>query len=90
MKKNIIYGENTYPEVVRHCSLGSLIASIRSELIVLPSSDELTTTVPGKCHHTWVVERNQVTQHLVDQHLPLVPLKVVVNAGPTDITNSVN
>jgi hypothetical protein len=65
MKKKI-YGENTYPEVVRHCSLGSPVASIRSEPIVLPSSGELTTTIPGQCHHTRVVETNQVTQHLVD------------------------
>jgi hypothetical protein len=66
MKKKIIHGENTYLEVVRHCSLGSPIASIRSELIVLPSSGELTTIIPGQCHHTQVVETNQVTQHLVD------------------------
>jgi hypothetical protein len=66
MKKKIIYGENIYLEVMRHCSLGSPIASIRSEPIVLPSSGELTMTVPGKCHHTRVVETNQVTQHLVD------------------------
>jgi hypothetical protein len=37
---------------MRHSSLGSLVASIRSEQIVLPSSSELTTTVPGQCHHT--------------------------------------
>jgi hypothetical protein len=64
--KEKIYKENTYPEVVRHCSLGSPVASIRSEPIVLPSSGELTMTVPGHCHHTQVVETNQVTQHLVD------------------------
>ncbi len=64
MKKK--YEENTYPEVVRHCSLGCPVASIRSEPIVLPSSGELTTTVPGHCHHTRVVEMNQVTQHLID------------------------
>jgi hypothetical protein len=57
---------------------------------MLPSSGELTTTVPGQCHHTWVVEMNQVTQHLVDLPLPLVPFKVVVNPGTIDITNSVN
>jgi hypothetical protein len=65
MKKKI-YEENTYPEVVHHCSLGSPVASIRSELIVLPSSGGLTTTILGHCHHTWVVDMNQVTQHLVD------------------------
>jgi hypothetical protein len=64
MKKK--YEKNTYPEVVRHCSLGGPVASIRSELIVLPSSHKLTTTVPGHCHHPRVVETNQVTQHLVD------------------------
>jgi hypothetical protein len=66
MKKKIIYGENTYPEVVHHCSLGSPVASIRSELIVLPGSGELMTTVPRQCHYPQVVEMNQVTQHLVD------------------------
>jgi hypothetical protein len=65
MKKKI-YEENTYPEVMCHCSLGSPVASIRSKPIVLPSSGDLTTTVPGHCHHTRVVETNQVTQHLVD------------------------
>jgi hypothetical protein len=49
-----------------HYSLGSPVASIKSELIVLPSSGELTMIVPGHCHHTRVVETNQVTQHLVD------------------------
>jgi hypothetical protein len=33
---------------------------------VLLSSRELTTIVPGHCHHPQVVEMNQVTQHLVD------------------------
>jgi hypothetical protein len=65
MKKKI-YKENTYLEVVHHCSLESPIASIRSEPIVLPSSGEFTTTVPGHCHHTGVVETNQITQLLVD------------------------
>jgi hypothetical protein len=51
---------------MRHCSLGCPVASIRSELIVLPSSGELMTIVLGHCHHTQVVETNQVTQHLVD------------------------
>jgi hypothetical protein len=51
---------------MRHCSLGGPIASIRSEPIVLPSSHELTMTVPEHCHHPRVVEANQVTQHLVD------------------------
>jgi hypothetical protein len=64
MKK--IYEENIYPEVMRHCSLGSPVASIRSEPIALPSSGELTMTINGHCLHTRVVETNQVTQHLVD------------------------
>jgi hypothetical protein len=64
MKKK--YEKNTYLEVVRHCSVGGTVASIRSEPIVLPSSRELTTIVPGHCHHPWVVETNQVIQHLVD------------------------
>jgi hypothetical protein len=65
MKKKI-YGENNYSKVVRHCSLGSPVASIRSEVIMLPCSAEITTTVPRQCDHTRVVEMNQVTQHLVD------------------------
>jgi hypothetical protein len=64
MKKK--YEENTYPEVVRRCSLGSPVASIKSKPIVLSSSGELTTTILGHCHHTRVMEMNQVTQHLVD------------------------
>jgi hypothetical protein len=59
-------GEKTYSEVVRHCSLGTPIISILSKLVVLPSSDEIPTTIPGQCHHTRVVEMNQVNQHLVD------------------------
>jgi hypothetical protein len=47
-------------------SLGGPIASIRSEPIVLPSSRKLTMIVPGHCHYLWVVETNQVIQHLVD------------------------
>jgi hypothetical protein len=50
---------------MRHCSLGGPVASIRSELIVLPSSRELTTTIPGHCHHPRVVAMNRVTQQLV-------------------------
>jgi hypothetical protein len=64
---------------VRHYSLGSPIASIRSKPIVLPGSGELTTTVPRHCHHTRVVETKQVTQHLVDYPFPFVPLKAIVN-----------
>jgi hypothetical protein len=30
---------------------------------VLSSSGELPVTIPGQCHHTRVVEMNQVTQH---------------------------
>jgi hypothetical protein len=66
MKKEIMHAENTYPEVVRHCSLGIPVASLRSKLVMLPSSGELPVTIPGQCHHTRVVETNQVTQHLVD------------------------
>jgi hypothetical protein len=51
---------------MHHCYLGSPVASIRSELRVLPSSGELTTTVLGQCHHTRVGDMIQVTQHLVD------------------------
>jgi hypothetical protein len=60
-----MHGENTSPEVMRHCSLGSPIVSIYSKPVVLPSSGELPTTIHGQCHHIWVVEMNQVTQHLV-------------------------
>jgi hypothetical protein len=58
--------ENTYPEVVHHYSLVIPITSIWSKPVVLPSSGELPVTIPGQCHHTRVVETNQVTQHLVD------------------------
>jgi hypothetical protein len=61
-----MHGENTYPEVMRHCSLVSPVVSILSKPIVLPSSGELQATIPGQCHYTRVVETNQVTQHLVD------------------------
>jgi hypothetical protein len=61
-----MHGENTYPEVVCHCSLGSTIVSIHSKLVVLPSSGELPMTIPRQCHHTRVVETNQVIQNLVD------------------------
>jgi hypothetical protein len=58
--------ENTYPEVVRHCSLSSHIISIRIKLVLLPSSGELPVTIPEQCHHAQVTEMNQITQHLVD------------------------
>jgi hypothetical protein len=61
-----MHAENTYLEVVHHCSLDILIASIWRKPVVLPSSCELLVTIPGQCHHTRVVEMNQVTQHLVD------------------------
>jgi hypothetical protein len=61
-----MHGENIYPEVVRHCSLGSPIVSIRSKLVVVPSSGDHLATIPRQCHHTRVVEMNHVTQHLVD------------------------
>jgi hypothetical protein len=41
-----MHGEKTYPEVVRHCSLGSLIVFIQSKSVVLPSSGELPATIP--------------------------------------------
>jgi hypothetical protein len=59
-------GENTYPEVMRHCSLGIPVAFVWSKPVMLPSSGELPMTILGHCHHTRVVEMNQVTQHLVD------------------------
>jgi hypothetical protein len=40
-------GENTYPEVVQHCSLGCPVVSIQSKPVVVPSSVELPTTIPG-------------------------------------------
>jgi hypothetical protein len=61
-----MHGENTYPEVICHCSLGGLVVSIHTKPVVLPSSGELPTTFLGQCHHTRVVETNQVTQYLVD------------------------
>jgi hypothetical protein len=61
-----MHEENTYPEVVRHCFLGIVIASIWSKPIALPSSGEPSAIIPGQCHHTRVVETNQVTQHLLD------------------------
>jgi hypothetical protein len=61
-----MHEENTYPEVVQHYSLGSPVVSIRSKTVVVPSSGELPATIPGQCHHTRVVETNQVTQYLVD------------------------
>jgi hypothetical protein len=85
-----MHGENTYPEVVCHFSLQNPIVSIRSKTVVLPSSGELPATIPGWCHHTWVVETNQFAQHLVDQFLPLIPFEAIVNPVPIDITKSVN
>jgi putative intracellular protease/amidase len=61
-----MHAKNTYPEVMYHYSLGIPVASICSKPVVLPSSGELPTTIPGQCHHTRVVETNQVTQHPVD------------------------
>jgi hypothetical protein len=66
MKKKIMHGEKTYLEVMSHWSLGSPIVSIRSKPVVLPSIGELQVTILGLCHHTRVVDTNQVTQHLVD------------------------
>jgi hypothetical protein len=53
-----MHGEKTYPEVKRHCSLGSFVVSIRSKPVVLLSSGDLPTTIPEQCHHTWVAEMN--------------------------------
>jgi hypothetical protein len=61
-----MHGEKTYLEVMRHCSLVSPVVSIQSKLVMVPSSGELQATIPRQCHHTQVVETNQVTQHLVD------------------------
>jgi hypothetical protein len=61
-----MHREKIYPEVVHHCSLGSPIVSIRSNPVVVPSISELQVTIPEQCHHTQVVEMNQVTQQLVD------------------------
>jgi hypothetical protein len=66
MKKKIKHIENTYTEVVRYCSLSIPVASIWSKPLVLSSSGELRVSIPGQYHHTWVVEKNQVTQHQVD------------------------
>jgi hypothetical protein len=61
-----MHAENTYLDVVCHCSLGILVASIWSKPVVLLSSGELPATIIRQCHHTRVVKTNQVTQHLVD------------------------
>jgi hypothetical protein len=61
-----MHGEKTYLEVMRHCSQGSPVVTIQSKPIVLSSSDELPATIPRQCHHTRMVETNQVTQHLVE------------------------
>jgi hypothetical protein len=61
MKKKIMHAENTYLEVMRHCSLGILVVSIWSKPVVLSSSGELSVTILVQCHHTQVVETNQVT-----------------------------
>jgi hypothetical protein len=61
-----MHAENTYLKVMRHYSLGIPVAFIWSKPVVLPSTGELPATIPGQCHHTRVVETNQVTQHLVD------------------------
>jgi hypothetical protein len=61
-----MHGAKTYPEVVHHCSLDSLVVSIRSKPVVLPSSGELLATILEQFHHTRVVETNQVSQHQVN------------------------
>jgi hypothetical protein len=66
LKKETMHAENTYPEVMHHYSLGIPVASIKSKPVVLPSSGKLPATILEQCHHTWVAEMNQVTQHLVD------------------------
>jgi hypothetical protein len=66
MKNEIMHAENTYLEVMRHCSLGIPVASIWSKPVVLLSSGEFSVTILRQCHHTRMVEMNQVTQHLVD------------------------
>jgi hypothetical protein len=57
-----MHGENTYPEVVHHCSLGILVASI--------------WTIPGQCHHTWVVETNRLPNTWLTSLCLSCPLKL--------------
>jgi hypothetical protein len=59
-------GEKTSIEVVHHCSLDSPVVSIRSKPVVVPVGGELQPIIPGQCHHTRVVETNQVIQYLID------------------------
>jgi hypothetical protein len=61
-----MHGENIYPEVVWHFSLGSPVLFIQSKPVVVPSSGEHPATILGQCHHTQMVDTNQVTEHLVD------------------------
>jgi hypothetical protein len=56
-----MHGENTYTEVIQHCSLGSPVVSVRSKTVVVLISGELLATILGQCHHTQVLEMNQVT-----------------------------
>jgi hypothetical protein len=60
-EEKIMHGENTYPEVIQHCSLGSPVVSVRSKTVVVLISGELLATIPRQCHHTQVLETNQVT-----------------------------
>jgi hypothetical protein len=57
---------------------------------MVPSSGEHLATIPRQCHHTRMVEMNQVTQHMVDLSLPFRPLEAIVNLGPIHITKSIN
>jgi hypothetical protein len=51
-----MHGENTYPDVVRHCSLGNVVVSIRSKTVLVPSMGELPVTIHSIHHppHTYL------------------------------------
>jgi hypothetical protein len=76
--------EKTYPEVMRHYSLGSSIVSIRSKPEVLPCSGDFPLAT-WQCHHSRVLKMAQVTQDMVVQSLPRSPVKPRVNSRPTHI-----
>jgi hypothetical protein len=81
-EEKIMNEEKIYPEVMRHCSLGSSIVSIMSKPEVLPSSGNFPPAI-WQCHHSRVVKTAQVTQDLVDQSLPRSPIKPIVYPEPT-------
>jgi hypothetical protein len=53
--------EKAYPEVMRHCSLGCSIVSIRSKPLVLPRSGDFPLVGTWECHHSRVVKTAEVT-----------------------------